>query len=150
MLLSKTSEYGIRAMLHLAGVGCDEYVSVKRISGELDISFHFLTKIFQQLTRSGLVDSYRGPNGGVRVHGNPKNVTVREIVVALDGSDLFTKCVLGLPGCGEDHPCPLHEHWAESRGRIEKMLGGQTLFDLGKNLRSGGFRLRANAVWTEP
>ncbi|MBT6581852.1 MAG: Rrf2 family transcriptional regulator, partial [Bacteroidetes Order II. Incertae sedis bacterium] len=62
MLLSKTSEYGIRAMLHLAGVGGDVYLPVKRISKDLDISFHFLTKIFQQLTRAELVYSYRGPN----------------------------------------------------------------------------------------
>jgi len=149
MLLSKTSEYGIRSMLHLAGVGGNEYLSVKKISENLDISFHFLTKIFQQLARAGLVDSYRGPNGGVRLRGEAKMITVRSIVVALDGEDLFTKCVLGLPGCTEDRPCPLHQHWIISRSEIEEMLSGKTLEDVGQDLRSGGYRLKPGAEWTE-
>ena len=150
MLLSKTSEYGIRAMLHLAGVGGDVYLPVKRISKDLDISFHFLTKIFQQLTRAELVDSYRGPNGGVRLRCEVRSIAVKDILVALEGDDLFTKCVLGLPECGEGHPCPLHEHWARSRMQIETMFGGKSLIDLGAELRSGGFRLRATGEWTEP
>jgi Rrf2 family transcriptional regulator, iron-sulfur cluster assembly transcription factor len=148
MLLSKTSEYGIRAMLHLAGIGGREYVSVKRISETLDISFHFLTKIFQQLARAGLISSYRGPNGGVRLEGDAKTITLRAVVIALDGPDLFTKCVLGLPGCTEDRPCPLHDHWATSRSEIENMLGEKSLDEVGQDLRSGGYRLKAGAEWT--
>ncbi len=149
MLLSKTSEYGIRAMLHLAGIGGNEYVSVKKISDTLDISFHFLTKIFQQLARAGLISSYRGPNGGVRLEQNAQNITVRDVVVALDGPDLFTKCVLGLPGCTEDRPCPLHNQWITSRAEIEIMLGKKSLEEVGQDLRSGGYRLRPGAQWSD-
>ena len=137
-------------MLHLAGVGGNGYLPVKRISKELDISFHFLTKIFQQLTRAELVDSYRGPNGGVRLRCEARTIAVRDIVIALEGSDLFTRCVLGLPDCGEARPCPLHGHWAESRARIEEMLGGKSLTDLGTELRGGGFRLHASDEWIGP
>lgn len=149
MLLSKTSEYGIRAMLHLAGIGGNEYVSVKKISETLDISFHFLTKIFQQLAKSNLIDSYRGPNGGVRISGSPGQITVRAVVTALDGEDLFSKCVLGLPGCTKDHPCPLHNNWITSRSAIEQMMSEKTLEDVGADLRAGGYRLKAGALWEE-
>ncbi|MDA1029605.1 MAG: Rrf2 family transcriptional regulator [Bacteroidetes bacterium] len=149
MLLSKTSEYGIRAMLHLAGIGGDEYVPVKKISQTLNISFHFLTKIFQQLARAGLISSYRGPNGGVRLEIDASKITVKAVVVALDGPDLFTQCVLGLPGCTEDRPCPLHSHWITSRKEIETMLGQKTLAEIGSDLRSGGYRLTAGAEWTD-
>ena len=69
-------------MLHLAGIGGDEYVPVKKISQTLNISFHFLTKIFQQLARAGLISSYRGPNGGVRLEIDASKITVKAVVVA--------------------------------------------------------------------
>jgi len=134
-------------MLHLAGIGGNEYTAVRTISGELDISFHFLTKIFQHLTRSGLVDSYRGPNGGIRLSGDANEISVRDIIVALEGDKMFTECVLGLPGCEESHPCPLHSHWAKVRQEVETMLGSKSLKDIGEDLRSGGYRLKAGAVW---
>ncbi len=147
MLLSKTSEYGVRAMLHLAGIGSEKYTAVRKISEELDISFHFLTKIFQQLTRSGLVESYRGPNGGIRLGDKEENITVRDIIVALEGDKMFTECVLGLPECGEGQPCPLHHRWTGVREEVEKMLGSKTLEDIGEELRNGDFRLRAGSIW---
>ena len=63
MLLSKSTEYGIRATLYLTSLKQDGYVSIRAISDELDISFHFLTKIFQKLTQAGLLQSFRGPRG---------------------------------------------------------------------------------------
>ena len=149
MLLSKTSEYGIRAMLHLAGLSSNEYLSVKRISENLNISFHFLTKIFQQLSKAGLIDSYRGPNGGVRLSQDPKAINVRAVVVALDGDGLFTQCVLGLPGCTHYRPCPLHAQWTDSRNEIERMLGEKTLEDVGNDLRAGGYRLNPGQEWSD-
>ena len=66
MLLSRSAEYGLRAALYLASLEPSGFVSIRDISDHLGLSFHFLTKIFQKLTRAGLLHSYRGPNGGVR------------------------------------------------------------------------------------
>lgn len=129
-MLSKSCEYGLRASLYLASLEQEGYVSIGTISEELDISFPFLTKIFQKLNNAGLLDSRRGPNGGVALTLPAEEITLYEIVVAIDGDDLFEDCVLGLPGCGEAEPCPLHEQWADERDRVENMFQNTTLAEL--------------------
>ncbi|MCB0549642.1 MAG: Rrf2 family transcriptional regulator, partial [Phaeodactylibacter sp.] len=65
-VLSKGCVYGLRALLYIVSEKPrEEYVNIREISEELDISFHFLTKTFQSLTQKGILRSYRGPNGGV-------------------------------------------------------------------------------------
>lgn len=142
MLLNKTSEYGIRAMMYLAQEGGDGYISAGDMGRHLDISAHFLTKIMQQLTAAGLVKSYRGPNGGLALARSASTISVRDIYVALEGDALFSECVLGLPECGNRKPCPFHDRWATARERINRMMSEQTLEDLGEDLRGGVYRLR--------
>jgi Rrf2 family protein len=129
-MLSKSCEYGLRAVLYLASLDQEGYVPIGTISEELDISFPFLTKIFQKLNDAGLLTSQRGPKGGVALTEPADEVTLHEIVVAIDGNDLFQECVLGLPNCGDAEPCPLHDEWAEERNRVERMFRNATLAEL--------------------
>ncbi|MFU8811484.1 MAG: RrF2 family transcriptional regulator, partial [Balneolaceae bacterium] len=64
-MLSKSCTYGLRAAVLLATKEKEVYVTIKELSDELDISFFFLTKVLQQLTKAELLESYKGPNGGV-------------------------------------------------------------------------------------
>jgi len=142
MLLSKSCEYGLRAMLYLGSLGDEEdaeeaspdptreYVAIQTVSDELDIGFSFLTKVFQQLNEAGLLTSKRGPGGGVALTRGPDAISLYEIVVAIDGDDLFNECVLGLPGCGDAEPCPLHEHWTEERDRMKRTFQQTTLSEV--------------------
>ncbi len=143
MLLSKSCEYGIRATLYLATVKTDGYVSIRAISEELKISFHFLTKIFQKLTQAGLLVSFRGPNGGVALAKPATQITLLDLVIAIDGSDLFHECVLGLPGCGDEKPCPLHDSWAHERTRLKSMFGRTTLADAAVDIEQLDLRLKS-------
>jgi Rrf2 family protein len=129
-MLSKSCEYGLRASLYLASLDHDGYVSIGTISEDLGISFPFLTKIFQKLNAAGLLDSQRGPKGGVALTRPADQVTLYDIVVAIDGDDLFRECVLGLPNCGEAKPCPLHDQWVDERDRVETMFRNATLAEL--------------------
>ena len=142
MLLSKSAEYGIRATLYLNSLKQNGYVSIRAISDELDISFHFLTKIFQKLTQAGLMQSFRGPNGGVALARPASEITLKDLVSAIDGPALFTECVLGLPGCGERKPCPLHEAWGEERDRLKTIFENATLAAMTADLETFGLRLK--------
>lgn len=144
MLLSKSCIYGLRASLYLAPKGDLEFISIRQMSEDLDISFHFLTKILQQLTADGLMESYKGPNGGVKLTDKGINATLLDIVIAIDGPGLFTECALGLPGCGSQAPCPLHDSWIESRESIEKMLKKTTLKKLAVEGKKKHFRITAD------
>jgi len=141
MLLSKSCVYGIRAALYLASTQSGEFISIKEMSQKLDISFHFLTKILQQLTAADLMESLKGPNGGVRLVKPGDEVCLADIVIAIDGMDLFTECALGLPGCGVEKPCPLHEKWADTRDSIREMLEQTNLVELVEKGKSGNLRI---------
>jgi len=141
MLLSKSCVYGLRASLFLASNQDGDYVSIREMSDKLNISFHFLTKILQQLSAAGLMESYKGPNGGVRLTKSGSKVNLFEIVAAIDGVELFTECALGLPGCGTAKPCPLHDKWAEARDGIRVMLEKTDLVELAKKGKKLNLRI---------
>jgi len=129
-MLSKSCEYGLRATLYLASLDSDGYVPIGTISDELGISFPFLTKIFQKLNDADLLGSQRGPKGGVALTKPAEEISLYDIVVAIDGKDLFNECVLGLPGCGDAEPCPLHDQWADERERVEHLFRDTSLAEL--------------------
>jgi Rrf2 family protein len=111
------------------------------MSDKLEISFHFLTKILQQLTAEGIMESFKGPNGGIRLNIDGNDVYLMDIVLAIDGSQLLTECALGLPGCGTKNPCPLHDKWAETRDSIRVMLEETSLTELVKKGKAENLRL---------
>ncbi|HLT46143.1 MAG TPA: Rrf2 family transcriptional regulator [Rubricoccaceae bacterium] len=144
MLLSKACEYGVRAALHLAAATPDTYVPIRSISAALGIPYPFLAKVVQTLTQHDVLASSRGAAGGVRLARPAERIFLKEIVLAVDGPAIFHACVLGLPGCGERRPCPLHEQWAPVRGQVEAMFGSMTLGELARRMAAGDFRLTAD------
>lgn len=141
MLLSKSCVYGIRAALFLASNQNGDYISIREMSDKLDISFHFLTKILQQLTSTGLMESHKGPNGGIRLTRPGSGISLFEIVAAIDGIELFTECALGLPGCGTRKPCPLHDKWSGRRDSIREMLETTNLIELAQKGKQQNLRI---------
>lgn len=141
-MFSKSCEYGIRAALLLASrEDSRRFTPIKEISEVLDISYHFLTKTLQKLTEDGLLTSYRGPRGGVRLALPADDISIKDIVVSIDGPDLFEQCVLGLPGCGCGTPCPMHEQWSSTRDAIEDQFENNSLGQLSEKIQSSQVRL---------
>ena len=136
-MLSKSCIYGLRASILLAQKEQNEFINIQKISSELNVSFYFLTKILQQLTSSGILLSYKGPNGGVKLAHEPGMITFRDVVVSIDGEHLLKECILGLPGCGLEKPCPMHEKWTVLRSTLQHLMDEVTLKDLANdnNLR---------------
>ena len=146
MLLSKSCEYGLRASLYLTTLDESGFVPIRTIADELDIEFHFLTKIFRQLTSAGLMQSQRGPRGGIALAQPADRITLLQIVLAIDGPALFQECVLGLPGCGEKKPCPMHDRWAVERERVKRMFSNATLEATAREIKHDNLRLTLEGV----
>lgn len=141
-VLSKSSEYGLRALLYMvAQKPGPEYVNIREMSKKLDISFHFLTKILQIFTQAKLLISYRGPNGGVAFNIPPDKILIIDVVRLLEGDDFFDKCLLGLPGCGEMTPCPMHQFWKEIKDALKHEFESTTLAEMGQSVQSRRLRL---------
>lgn len=144
-ILPKTSIYALRAILFMISTEKKQtFIPLKEISKELNISFHFLTKIFQILSRHGLMMSYRGPNGGVALAKPASEISLIDIITALEGEDFFEGCILALPGCGDEAPCPLHDYWGKIRGELRDMFGQTSFDELGNKINIHGLRLIAN------
>lgn len=141
MRLSKSCTYAVRASVYLALRREDRYVPIREISSTLDISYHFLTKILQTLTGKDILTSYRGPSGGVGLARPAEQISVLDIVLAMEGPDYFEQCLLGFPGCGESTPCPLHDTWLEARGRMQSTFKAMSLAELSEEIRSGKRRI---------
>lgn len=141
MLFSRACEYGIRAMLYLAARADDGPVLVRDIAGRLKMPFPFLAKIAQTLARQGLLRSHKGPGGGIALARPAGEITLLQVVEAIDGLDLTKDCVLGIPECSDEAPCPLHAQWGEIQGRIVEMLSRQSIAEVAEQLQRNGYVL---------
>lgn len=131
MHLTKSSIYGLRASILLTKRGGNNsYITIRELSEELNISFHFLTKILQELSKSEILESFKGPNGGIRLAKPPNKITLKDIVTSIDVKYNILDCPLGMPGCGELSPCPLQQDWQNFKIKMEKMMAEVTLEDL--------------------
>jgi Rrf2 family protein len=143
MLFSKACTYAIRAAVLAAAKDPDgrrAFIPIRELADELGVSFHFLTKILRRLTEVKIMESFRGPNGGVGLTHPAKQVSVIDIVAAIDGMSLFEGCALGLPQCSDASPCPLHDAWAKRREDLRVMLTRTTLDALIQNQSSRSSR----------
>ena len=136
MLLSKTCAYAIRATIYLAIQKEKQFVPIKEIAETLNLSFHFLTKIFQTLTKADFLESVKGPKGGVSLKKQPSETTIFDVIQIIDGKDIFNECVLDLPGCSDETPCPMHNTWGQLRKDLNKMLKTKTLESLALQVRN--------------
>jgi Rrf2 family iron-sulfur cluster assembly transcriptional regulator len=144
-VISQAARYAIRSLAYLESLGSDKYVAVRTISEELAISPTFLAKILKRLVKSELIDTYRGPNGGIRLTRAASTITIRQVIESVDGESLFRDCVLGLPGCGNEAPCPMHNSWASLREQLQNTFDSETIARLAISYRDDGARLRSPA-----
>lgn len=143
-VLSNACVYGLRALIYLVSSknkASSSYISIKEISNELDIPFHFLTKTFQLLTAHQLLQSYRGPKGGIAFSKPPEDILLVDIVKIIEGDDFFDSCLLGLPGCGEAEPCPVHNFWKEVKDVMKAEFESTSLSELAAKVSKERLRI---------
>jgi len=134
MLYSRSAEYAIRSLIHLAALSDGEYAMVKDIAAETSIPPHFLAKILQDLARDGFLQSSKGPHGGFRLRQPASAVSMFKIVEAMDGAGRFNRCIGGSPECNDHAPCGMHDSWIALRSRIIDYLEGTSIADLANAL----------------
>ena len=127
VIFSKKCEYGLQAVLFLSARERGCICPAEEIAEKLQIPKEFVSKILQSLTESGIVDSKKGKSGGFFLAKHPSKIRLIDIVAAIDGLDLFDRCVLGFPNCSPDQPCPVHDKWGELRTKAYNMLTDETI-----------------------
>ncbi|MBE0617515.1 MAG: Rrf2 family transcriptional regulator [Proteobacteria bacterium] len=132
MIITRATEYSIRAMLHLAARFPADVVSKQEICAAEGITPAFLTKILQPLIRSGLVRSKRGVSGGFALARDPERVTLLDVMKAVDEPLTLNLCLLEGSPCERECTCPVHDLWTEARTSLEKIFGTRSLGELAR------------------
>lgn len=135
-MFSNAAEYAIKACIWIAlNSSKNRYVTINEIVESTGLPRAFTAKTLQKLAKFRIVDSVKGPHGGFCIMNNaPEDISLLEIVQAIDGSGLLHDCVLGLKVCSEVKPCPAHPKFKPIREQISEFLINTTLKDLTKGV----------------
>ncbi len=130
MRISKKSRYGVRMMLELALEYGNGYIFLKDIARKQEISEKYLSQIVLVLKSRGLVVSSRGAKGGHMLSRNPAEISVKDIVEALEGDPGIVDCVRNPSICSKHSGCASARLWENLERTVSDTLSSTTLADL--------------------
>ncbi|MBI5327289.1 MAG: Rrf2 family transcriptional regulator [Deltaproteobacteria bacterium] len=133
--LSKAAEYAIRGILYLSLKPEGDICGIYEIAKAQDIPTSYLAKLFQSLARKGFVKSYRGVEGGFILTKRPKDISLLDIIEAMEGRICLNNCLIYAGYCQRDEVCPVHDVWKEAQHRLLDYLKGCTLEVIAKTAK---------------
>lgn len=101
-----------------------------------DLPRDFLAKVFQKLVHGGVLRSAKGRGGGFSLARPAHEITLMSIVEAIDGPQIYDRCVVGLEKCNDQMPCPQHDLYKPIRQRLKDYMLTTTLADLAASLKA--------------
>ena len=142
-MFSKACEYGLKAMIFLAANADEErLLNLDEISSNINSPISFTSKVLQLLVKENLVVSNKGPYGGFKIDkAKLSKIELSQIVLAIDGDNVFKGCGLGLNSCNEKKPCPIHDKYSIVRKELKDMLESVVLSDFTGKLKTKEFVL---------
>ncbi|HAM72231.1 MAG TPA: Rrf2 family transcriptional regulator [Verrucomicrobiales bacterium] len=138
MQITRAVEYGAMGLICLARRGPGETVLLEEISQEESIPASFLGKIFQQMSRAGLVRSIRGTGGGVTLAKAPEQITLLEIFEAIEGPMALQRCLAPTVTCERQEGCALCGVFEQAQDQVKEVFGRTTVADLLKRHAAPG------------
>lgn len=141
MVLSRTSQYAIQALIYIATQAPGEPVLNRDIADRLNVPAAYLAKILQSLCKHGLLDSFRGRLGGFCLREGMHKTTLMQVLLLTEGPDFTKNCILGLKECSDETACPMHFKWKPVKNKIIAMMNEMSLDDLAKAVQTGKYRL---------
>lgn len=141
MILSRTSQYAIQALIYMATLPKNQAVLNREIATHLNVPAAYLAKIMQTLCKSELLHSFRGRLGGFYLREGTEKANLMNILMLTEGKSFTQECVLGLKVCDDASACPMHNRWKDIKTDIVGMLKEQTLESLADAVITGKYRL---------
>lgn len=125
--LTKRADYAIRAVVALAAAAPDERLSVRRVADAQAIPARFLTQVMADLVAAGIVEGQAGRTGGYRLARPASELTVLDVVEAIEGDSRRRTCVLRGGPCNVTGVCAVHEVFAAAQDEMLRPLRGATI-----------------------
>jgi Rrf2 family iron-sulfur cluster assembly transcriptional regulator len=130
MQITRAGEYGVLGLMHLARRSPGQMAMIDEVSRTERIPKSFLSKIFQDLVKAGLVRSVRGAGGGFVLVKDPSQITVLEVIEAIEGKIIFQRCKQLKPECEHTDGCALCGLFEQAQDGVKDVLLRTTLVDL--------------------
>ena len=139
--ITNQADYALRAMLYLARLGYGKQAPSNVIAEEMNMSRMFLSRINSQLVNARLLTTRRGARGGVALTKPPSEISVYDVLTAVDGPIQLVECLGDPNNCRFSETCPLHKFWIRTEEVLINQLKGTSLQDLVENgsAEKGGF-----------
>jgi Rrf2 family protein len=133
MQLTREGDYGIRSVLYLARQPYKKISFVTEISEEYKIPRSFLAKILQKLVKAKIVRSYRGVKGGFSLARQAKDISVLDVLEAIEGRLAMNICLADKKKCDFSRNCPIHSVWASVQSKVVEVLKKSNFEDLSRH-----------------
>jgi len=119
--ITRETDYAIRCVLYLSGQ-TDKIVMVDEIAREMATPKSFLAKILQRLVKAGVVKSFRGVKGGFQLSRQPKDISLLDVVEAIEGAVALNACAVDSSVCGFSSTCGVHTVWLTLRQEVNELM----------------------------
>lgn len=130
MIISTKGRYALKAVFELAISDMNTPVSLNTISEKSNLSELYLEQIFSVLKKKGIIKSIRGVQGGYFLSRNPKEISVGEIIKALEGELTPSKCLIDEGYCDMLDRCPTYMIWDKIKKSIDDVIDNTTVQDM--------------------
>lgn len=124
MVITRATEYAIRALLYLSLHPKGQIVYKKDICKSQNVTPAFLTKILQPLIKNGIVGSQRGVGGGFFLLLDPAQITLLDVVRSQEGPIILNHCLADSGDCEKSDVCPVRNVWEEANRKLTDLLAG--------------------------
>lgn len=128
--LTKETEHAIEALTHLATQEPATILEAGALAKSIDVPHAFMSKIMQRLAKAELVRGHRGKPRGYSLAVAPHRITLRRVLEAMEGEDIFSRCIFFSEECSETNSCSLHAVWKNIRPMVRKAMSDLTVSDL--------------------
>ncbi|NOZ02814.1 MAG: Rrf2 family transcriptional regulator [Deltaproteobacteria bacterium] len=130
MRLTRAAEYALRAARFLASRREEGWFSIQEIAADEDVPTQFLAKVMQRLTQAGLVQSACGKTGGYRLARPADEMTISDVVTAMEGPLSVNQCLLYPNECRFQKECKMHHVWQEMQDAMTAVMQKYSLADV--------------------
>jgi Rrf2 family protein len=131
IMFKKETEYAMRALVYIQNCNLNQHrPGTAEISSETETPHPFIAKILHRLVKQHILESLKGKGGGFFLDPEQPALSLKTLIVLIEGDKIFTDCGFGMKQCNENHPCPLHVHYSLLRTELNNLVEHQTIQSL--------------------
>jgi Rrf2 family protein len=132
-MFNKETEYALRGLVYIQALNFEgRRPGIAEVAEQIDAPHFYTAKILQRMVRQGFIESQKGKGGGFYFDTKKPDLSLRQLIIAIQGDSIFNGCGFGLKQCDEDNPCPLHEKFAGIRTALNQLVTEENIQSLAK------------------